>query len=59
VTNSLAGEVNLAYAGAVLGSHLYRMFPKLGISSRGELLRLAAERARAQVSFDGSPAPPA
>jgi hypothetical protein len=29
-----------------VGSHLYRMFPKLGISSRTELLRLAAERER-------------
>jgi DNA-binding CsgD family transcriptional regulator len=26
-----------------VGSHLYRMFPKLGITSRGELQRLAAE----------------
>lgn len=30
----------------MVGSHLYRMFPKLGISSRTELLRLAAERER-------------
>ncbi|MEU4421823.1 AAA family ATPase [Actinoplanes sp. NPDC024001] len=26
-----------------VGSHLYRMFPKLGIASRGELQRMAAE----------------
>ncbi|WP_160097401.1 helix-turn-helix domain-containing protein [Kibdelosporangium aridum] len=26
-----------------VGSHLYRMFPKLGITSRGELQRMAAE----------------
>ncbi|MEO3927631.1 AAA family ATPase [Micromonosporaceae bacterium B7E4] len=29
-----------------VGSHLYRMFPKLGITSRGELQRIAAEHAR-------------
>ena len=26
-----------------VGSHLYRMFPKLGLTSRGELQRMAAE----------------
>ncbi|MBO3737625.1 helix-turn-helix transcriptional regulator [Actinoplanes flavus] len=29
-----------------VGSHLYRMFPKLGITSRGELQRMAAEHER-------------
>ncbi|GIE91946.1 LuxR family transcriptional regulator [Actinoplanes regularis] len=29
-----------------VGSHLYRMFPKLGITSRGDLRRIAAEHER-------------
>jgi DNA-binding NarL/FixJ family response regulator len=29
-----------------VGSHLYRMFPKLGIASRSDLQRLAAEHDR-------------
>ena len=43
LTNREIGE-RLFISHRTVGSHLYRMFPKLGISSRAELLRLAAER---------------
>lgn len=43
LTNREVGE-RLFISHRTVGSHLYRMFPKLGISSRTELLRLAAER---------------
>lgn len=46
LTNREVGE-RLFISHRTVGSHLYRMFPKLGISSRSELLRLAAERERA------------
>jgi DNA-binding CsgD family transcriptional regulator len=46
LTNREVGE-RLFISHGTVGSHLYRMFPKLGISSRSELLRLAAERERA------------
>ena len=46
LTNREVGE-RLFISHRTVGSHLYRMFPKLGISSRSELLRLAAERQRA------------
>ena len=45
LTNREIGE-RLFISHRTVGSHLYRMFPKLGISSRTELLRLAAERER-------------
>ena len=45
LTNREIGE-RLFLSHRTVGSHLYRMFPKLGISSRAELLRLAAERER-------------
>jgi DNA-binding CsgD family transcriptional regulator len=45
LTNREIGE-RLFISHRTVGSHLYRMFPKLGISSRAELLRLAAERER-------------
>ena len=45
LTNREVGE-RLFISHRTVGSHLYRMFPKLGISSRSELLRLAAERER-------------
>ena len=41
LTNREVGE-RLFISHRTVGSHLYRMFPKLGISSRSELLRLAA-----------------
>jgi DNA-binding CsgD family transcriptional regulator len=43
LTNREIGE-RLFISHRTVGSHLYRMFPKLGISSRAELLRLATER---------------
>jgi DNA-binding CsgD family transcriptional regulator len=43
LSNREIGE-RLFISHRTVGSHLYRMFPKLGISSRAELLRLAAER---------------
>jgi len=46
LTNREIGE-RLFLSHRTVGSHLYRMFPKLGISSRAELLRLAAARERA------------
>ena len=46
LTNREIGE-RLYISHRTVGSHLYRMFPKLGISSRTELVRLAAERERA------------
>jgi DNA-binding CsgD family transcriptional regulator len=46
LTNREIGE-RLFISHRTVGSHLYRMFPKLGISSRTELLRMAAERERA------------
>jgi DNA-binding CsgD family transcriptional regulator len=46
LTNREIGE-RLFLSHRTVGSHLYRMFPKLGISSRAELLQLAAERERA------------
>jgi DNA-binding CsgD family transcriptional regulator len=45
LTNREIGE-QLFISHRTVGSHLYRMFPKLGISSRTELLRLAAQRER-------------
>jgi DNA-binding CsgD family transcriptional regulator len=45
LTNREVGE-RLFLSHRTVGSHLYRMFPKLGISSRSELLRMAAERER-------------
>jgi DNA-binding CsgD family transcriptional regulator len=49
LTNREVGE-RLFISYRTVGSHLYRMFPKLGISSRTELLRLAAERERASTA---------
>jgi DNA-binding CsgD family transcriptional regulator len=46
LTNREVGE-RLFISHRTVGSHLYRIFPKLGISSRSELLRMAAERERA------------
>jgi DNA-binding CsgD family transcriptional regulator len=46
LTNREIGE-RLFLSHRTVGSHLYRMFPKLGISSRAELLQLAAGRERA------------
>jgi DNA-binding CsgD family transcriptional regulator len=46
LTNREIGE-RLFLSHRTVGSHLYRMFPKLGISSRAELLQMAAERERA------------
>lgn len=43
LTNREIGE-RLFISHRTVGAHLYRMFPKLGISSRTELLRLAAGR---------------
>jgi DNA-binding NarL/FixJ family response regulator len=43
LTNREIGE-RLFISHRTVGAHLYRMFPKLGISSRAELLRLAGER---------------
>lgn len=43
LTNREIGE-RLFVSHRTVGAHLYRMFPKLGISSRAELLRLAAAR---------------
>ncbi len=43
LSNREIGE-RLFISHRTVGSHLYRMFPKLGITSRVELLRLAAER---------------
>ena len=48
LTNREIGE-RLFISHRTVGSHLYRMFPKLGISSRTELLRLAAERERTRA----------
>ena len=45
LTNREIGE-RLFISHRTVGSHLYRMFPKLGISSRTELLRLATGRER-------------
>lgn len=45
MTNREIGE-RLFLSHRTVGSHLYRMFPKLGITSRIGLLRLAAERDR-------------
>jgi DNA-binding CsgD family transcriptional regulator len=42
LTNREIGE-RLFISHRTVGSHLYRMFPKLGISSRTELVRMAAE----------------
>ena len=46
LTNREIGE-RLFISHRTVGSHLYRMFPKLGISSRAELVRLAAGRSGA------------
>jgi DNA-binding CsgD family transcriptional regulator len=46
LTNREIGE-RLFISHRTVGAHLYRMFPKLGISSRAELLCLAAGRERA------------
>jgi hypothetical protein len=46
IANREIGE-RLFVSHRTVGSHLYRMFPKLGISSRAELLQLAAARQRA------------
>jgi DNA-binding CsgD family transcriptional regulator len=43
LTNREIGE-RLFISHRTVGAHLYRMFPKLGISSRNELLRLVAKR---------------
>ncbi len=55
LTNREIGE-RLFISHRTVGSHLYRMFPKLGISSRTELLRLAAarERTRARPGPEGA-----
>jgi DNA-binding CsgD family transcriptional regulator len=45
LSNREIGE-RLFISHRTVGGHLYRLFPKLGISSRAELLRLAAERER-------------
>jgi DNA-binding CsgD family transcriptional regulator len=45
LSNREVGE-RLFLSHRTVASHLYRMFPKLGISSRKELIRLAAGRAR-------------
>ena len=50
LTNREVGE-RLFLSHRTVGSHLYRMFPKLGINSRSELLRLAAERERVQPAI--------
>jgi DNA-binding NarL/FixJ family response regulator len=43
LSNREIGE-RLFLSHRTVGSHLYRMFPKLGVHSRVELVRLVAER---------------
>ncbi len=45
LTNREIGE-RLFISHRTVGAHLYRMFPKLRITSRSELVRLAAQRER-------------
>ncbi len=45
LTNREIGE-RLFISHRTVGAHLYHMFPNLGISSRAELVRLAAEHNR-------------